>query len=77
MKTGQLTRILVNLYDSRKSDPLRIIVNGIAFPIKQRLITSKNGVVYLVADTNPAKGDIVGIPYHGKRSRKSLTTRPE
>lgn len=72
MQTRQAFRIFQNVTDARGSIPLRVIVNGIAFPIKQRIVIGKNNVAYIVADTTPERGDIVDFPWQ-RSKRKHLT----
>lgn len=67
MRTRQLHRILGSIMETRipPPGPILIIVNGVAFPIMQRFSISKD-MLYLVADTNPKKGEIVGMPFKRK-----------
>lgn len=57
MRLRQLVRILSPMFTVRAKDHVRIVVNGVAFPIRQKISVSRHGVTYLFADTTPEKGD--------------------
>lgn len=76
MKTKQLGDILVKVSEEQGSIPLRVVVNGVAFPIHQRFYMRGNGagerILYIVANMEPKLGnpDVV-LPEMRRTRRKS------
>ena len=68
MQTRQAHRLFAGVTEARGSLPLRIVINGMTFPIKQRIVIHDN-VTYIIADTDPNKSTVCEFPWQRSKRR--------